>query len=88
MSEPMTVKEADGLYEGYGKPLEKDHRGEYAAISLDGRVIVRKNDIEVMDRAIGELGSGNFILYRVGYKSVGKIRRARCLPAMTTRSWR
>ena len=77
MSELMTVKEADGLYEGYGKPLEKDHHGEYAAISRDGRVIVGKNDIEVVDRAIGELGSGNFILYRVGYKYVGKIRRER-----------
>ena len=88
MSELMTVKEADGLYEGYGKPLEKDHHGEYAAISRDGRVIVGKNDIEVVDRAIGELGSGNFILYRVGYKYVGKIRRERCLSAMITRSWR
>lgn len=88
MSELMTVEEADKLYEGYGKPLERDHHGEYAAISLDGRVIVGKNDIEVVDRAIRELGSGNFALYRVGYKYVGKIRRERCLSAMTTRSWR
>ena len=88
MSELMTVEEADKLYQGYGKPLEKDHHGEYAAISLDGRVVVGKDDIDVVDRAIRELGSGNFVLYRVGYKYVGKIRRERCLSAMTTRSWR
>ena len=78
MGELMTVEEADKLYEGYGKPLEKDHHGEYAAISRDGRAIVGKNDIEVVDRAIRELGSGNFVLYRVGYDYVYKIRRGEC----------
>lgn len=77
MSEQMTVEEADKLYEGYGKALEKDHHGEYAAICPDGRVIVGKNDIEVVDRAISELGSGSFVLYRIGYKYVGKIS---CIP--------
>ena len=70
MSELMTVKEADKLYELYGKHLESDHRGEYAAISPDGRVVVGKDDNEVVDRAIRELGSGNFVLYRVGYDYV------------------
>lgn len=88
MSELMTVAEADRLYEGYGKTLESDHHGEYAAISKDGRVVVGKDDIEVMDRAIRELGSGSFVLYRVGYKYAGKIRREQCLSAVTTRSWR
>jgi len=74
MSAPVTVKEADEVYERHGKSLEKNHYGEYAAISLDGRVIVGKNDIEVVDQAIQEFGSGNFVLYRVGYKYVGKIR--------------
>lgn len=88
MSELMTVEEADELYEGYGKPLEKDHHGEYAAITQDGRLIVGKDDIDVMNRAIQEFGSGHFVLYRVGYKYVGKIRREQCLSATTTRSWR
>ena len=82
MSEQMTVKEADELYERHGKSLEKDHRGEYAAISLDGRVVVAKDDIEVVDRAIRELGRGNFVLYRVGYDYVYKIRREKCSPAV------
>lgn len=88
MSELMTVEEADKLYELYGKPLEKDHDGEYAAISPDGRVVVGKDDIDVVDRAIQELGRGKFVLYRIGYKYVGKIRRGQCLSATTTRSWK
>ena len=84
MSEAMTVKEADAIYERHGKSLEKTHLGEYAAISLDGRVIVGKNDIEVVDQAIEELGRGNFVLYRVGTKYVDKIRREACWQAATT----
>jgi hypothetical protein len=87
MIEKMTVKEADELYERHGKPLEKDHQGEYAAIGLDGRVVVGKEDIDVVDRAIQELGRGNFVLYKVGSKHLGKIRREQCLSATTTPSW-
>ena len=81
MSELMTVAEADKLYEGYGKTLERDHHGEYAAISKDGRVVVGKDDNEVVARAIRELGSGSFVLYRVGYEYVYKIRRRTCWSA-------
>ncbi len=88
MTQLMTVEEADTLYERYGKPLEREHHGGYAAITQDGRRIVGKDDIDVMDRAMREFGSGNFVLYRVGYKYVGKIRRSRCLLAMTTHFWR
>ena len=86
MSELMTGEEFDKRYERYGKPLENDHHGEFIAITQDGRVIVDKNDIEVVDRAIQQFGSGNFILCRVGYKSVGKIRREQCTLATSTRS--
>ena len=86
MTQPMTGQEFDKRYERYGKPLENDHHGEFIAITRDGRVIVDKNDIEVVDRAIQEFGSGNFILCRVGYKSVGKIRREQCKLAASTRS--
>ena len=78
MSEAMTVKEADAIYERHGKHLEKNHFGEYAAISLEGRAIVGKNDIEVVDQAIEEFGGGNFVLYRVGNKYVDKIRQGTC----------
>ena len=72
MSELMTGEEFDKCYERYGKPLENDHHGEFIAITQDGRVIVDKNDIEVVDRAIEEFGSGNFILCRVGEKPLAK----------------
>ena len=81
MIESMTAKEADDVYERHGKSLEKNHHGEYAAISLDGRVVVGKNDIEVVDQAIEEFGSGNFVLYRVGCRYVDKIRRGACWSA-------
>jgi len=68
----------DQLYQHYGKALEKDHYGKYVAIAADGRVIVSKDDIEVVSRAINEFGSGNFVLCRVGYRYVNKIRVARC----------
>lgn len=86
MSELMTGEEFDKRYERYGKPLENNRHGEFIAITQDGRVIVGKNDIEVVDRAIEEFGSGNFILCRVGDKSVGKIRREQCTLATSTRS--
>jgi len=86
MSELMTGEEFDKRYERYGKPLEIDHHGEFIAITEDGRVIVGKNDIEVVDRAIEEFGSGNFILCRAGDKSVGKIRRQQCTLATSTHS--
>lgn len=86
MNELMTGEGFDKRYERYGKPLENDHHGEFIAITQDGRVIVDKNDIEVVDRAIQEFGSGNFILCRVGDKSVGKIRRQQCTLATSTHS--
>jgi alkylation response protein AidB-like acyl-CoA dehydrogenase len=57
-----TVHEADCLYARYGKSLEQEHRGEYAAITSDGKMIVGRDDLEVGDRAIQQFGRGGFIL--------------------------
>jgi hypothetical protein len=75
MNPEITVQEADTLYARYGKPFEQGHYGEYAAITPDGQVIMDKDDLEVVDRAIEKFGSGNFLLYRIGYKFVDKVRR-------------
>lgn len=75
MNTEITVQAADTLYARYGKPFEQEHYGEYAAITPDGQVIVDKDDLEVVDRAIEKFGSGNFLLYRIGYKFVDKVRR-------------
>jgi hypothetical protein len=43
--------QADALYEQYGKPFEKTHRGKFIAISADGRTVLADSVVEVMDKA-------------------------------------
>ena len=64
---------SDNLYEKYGKPLETEHYGQYVAISRAGKVVLGPTVLDVMDRARTIMGPGNFI-FKVGEKSVGKIR--------------
>ena len=66
------AKERQRLYEKHGKPLEDEHGGEFLAIAFDGRTIVGKDDGEVLRKAIKDLGSGNFVLARVGQLTFGK----------------
>lgn len=74
MDEAMTVQAVDDLYVRYGKSLEAQHKGEYAAIAQDGRVITGTDDLQIAQRAVQEFGSGNFVLYRVGYDYVHKLK--------------
>lgn len=69
------AEEDDQLYERFAKALEKDHEGEFVAISKDGRVIVASNDIEVVQKALQAFGSGNFVFRRIGQKAIGKWRK-------------
>ena len=66
------AKQRKHLYELYGKPLEDRHKGEYLAIGFDGQTILGKDDGEVLRKAIQDLGSGNFVLARVGQLTFGK----------------
>lgn len=66
-------RQADALYERHGKPLEAQHQGEYVAISPDGRTILGPSVLEVLQRAKGTFGPGNFI-FKVGARAVGKWR--------------
>jgi hypothetical protein len=34
------LQQSDALYERYGKPLEKTHRGKFIAISLAGKTLI------------------------------------------------
>ena len=43
-----TAEEDARLYEQYGKPLEKDHAGEYMAISPDGQTILSNDPDEIL----------------------------------------
>ena len=60
------LEEQRRLYEKYGKPLEKKHRGEYVAISLEGEIILDKRLGEVLVRAVETFGQDNFALVRIG----------------------
>lgn len=71
----MTVLNSEDLYKRFVRKLEAQHSGEFAAVHIDGRVIVDKNDIEAVDRALEQFGPGNFVLVKVGSKGVGKWRR-------------
>lgn len=62
------------LYEKFAKGLEASHYGEFIAIARDGRIIVGKNDIEVLKKAIKDFGSGNFAFRRIGFRTMGKWR--------------
>jgi hypothetical protein len=67
----------EALYERFIKPIEAQHQGEFVAVTTDGRVIIDKNDIQVVDQALQQFGPGTFVLLKVGSKGVGKWRRQR-----------
>ncbi|MBM2826967.1 MAG: hypothetical protein HW403_1031 [Dehalococcoidia bacterium] len=58
--------EDERLYERYGKPLEREHKGEYVAIGPEGEVILGREDVPVIQQAIERYGSGNFAFRRIG----------------------
>ncbi len=62
---------AEALYEQYGKPLEKTHKGNYIAIAENGKTIIGTSALEVMQEAKQRLGPGNFI-FKLGERSIGK----------------
>ena len=70
----MSLLSCEELYDRFVRNLEPQHRGEFVAVHIDGRVIVDKNDIEVVDRALKQSGPGTFVLLKVGSKGVGKWR--------------
>jgi hypothetical protein len=73
----MTLPSYEEIYERFVRPLESQHRGEFVAVHPDGRVIIDKDDIKVVDQALQQFGPGTFMLLKVGSKGVGKWRRQR-----------
>ncbi len=62
---------SDRLYKEYGKPLEKEHRGEFLAVSQKGKMILGTNLLKLAQKASKILGPGNFI-FKIGDIAVGK----------------
>ncbi len=67
------MQKSEELYNRYGKPLEEQHRGEFLAISPDGKYLLGGTLLEVMKKATATFGPGNFI-FKVGEKAVGRWR--------------
>jgi hypothetical protein len=65
--------QSDRLYEQYVKPLESEHRGEFAAVTSDGQVILGKSAHEVGRKAREAFGPGNFV-FQIGLRVVGRWR--------------
>jgi hypothetical protein len=72
-AEQERARQADQLYEQYGKPLEAEHWGEFIAITTAGRTVIGPTLREVTERAEAELGLGVFV-FKIGPRAVGKIR--------------
>lgn len=66
------AREDQRLYELYGMPLEKEHKGKCLAIGPNGETILGESDVEVLEQAITRFGSGNFALVRLGQKTFGQ----------------
>ena len=65
LSEKQDLMEMDVIYEKYGKPLEKEHKGKFACITPDGDFVTGKDSVDAEKRA-GEEGLEDFILFQIG----------------------
>ena len=70
------LKEQRRLYERYGKALEKDHTGEFVAISLEGEIILDRKMGKLLKRAVETFGQNNFAMARVGHEAMVEWMRA------------
>jgi hypothetical protein len=59
------LHESDRLYLRYVKPLEREHLGEYAAVSVGGQVLLAPTLLDLIEKAERMLPPGNF-LFKVG----------------------
>lgn len=66
-------RQADALYERFGKPLEQEHEGQYVAVSPEGKILLGPTMLDVLRDASARFGPGNFI-FRVGTRAVGRWR--------------
>jgi len=67
--------EDDELYERYGRSLEAEHAGEFAAISRGGQVIRGTEELAVAKEALEQFGEGTFALRRIGARAELRWRR-------------
>jgi hypothetical protein len=71
----MSLPNCEEIYDRFVRNLESQHKGAFAAVHSDGRVLIDKNGIAVVDRALKQFGPGTFVLIKIGSRGVGKWRR-------------
>ena len=55
----------DELWAKYGEPLIQKHPGQWAAISLDGEVLLRTTSSAAISDGRDRFGAGNFVFGRL-----------------------
>ena len=68
----QALDEMDAVYERYVAVMERDHWGEFVAVSRDGRTLLGSDHREVTRRAADAFGPGNYI-YKIGPRAVGRL---------------
>lgn len=68
-----TIHDANKAYEKYVKPLEQKHKNQYVLVTPSGKIFFASTLLGVAERA-GKTPSSNNYIFKVGNKSVGKLR--------------
>jgi hypothetical protein len=69
----ISLSDAEELYDRYVRPLESEHKGEYAAVSPHGALVLGKTFLDTLEEARSGLGAGS-VVFKIGDRVVGKWR--------------
>ena len=70
----LSSQDADRLYERYVRPLESEHRGKYATVTLTGDMFVAQTLLDAIQEADDRFGQDLTVTFKIGAKVIGKIR--------------
>jgi hypothetical protein len=73
MVQDSTGQEARRMYDEHVKPVEQNHRDEYALVTPDGETFFAPTLVDIFKRAHERSNPGNYI-FKVGEVALGKIR--------------
>lgn len=65
LSEEQELMRIELIYEKYGKPLEKEHKGEFACITPKGDYVLGKTSVDA-EKEAEKKGLKDFILFQIG----------------------
>ena len=65
-------EDMDRIYKKYVKPLERDHTGEYALVTPDGRTVLAATLLEIVEQGQRAPSKDNCI-FKIGEKVIGRL---------------